>query len=86
MVLKWMRRVNPANLFKGRSPAKQQEEPAKQRADKSQILELAHIIASSFAASLELVREGTLEIRQTDAFAPLYMRQPESKSPNAAQG
>lgn len=31
-------------------------------------------IASSFAASLELVREGRLEIRQEAAFAPLYMR------------
>ncbi len=32
------------------------------------------VIASSFAASLEMVREGTLEIRQTENFAPLYMR------------
>lgn len=31
-------------------------------------------IASSFAASLELVREGTLEIRQHEAFAPIYLR------------
>jgi segregation and condensation protein A len=31
-------------------------------------------IASSFAASLELVREGAIEIRQQEAFAPLYMR------------
>ena len=30
--------------------------------------------ASAFAASLELVREGTIELRQSDAFAPLYMR------------
>ncbi|MBX3530754.1 MAG: segregation/condensation protein A [Rhizobiaceae bacterium] len=36
--------------------------------------ERATAIASSFAASLELVREGMLELRQTDAFAPLYMR------------
>ena len=42
------------------------------------------VIASSFAASLELVREGALELRQTDAFAPIYMRQPENKSTNAA--
>ena len=34
----------------------------------------ATAIASSFAASLELVREGTLEIRQETAFAPLYLR------------
>jgi segregation and condensation protein A len=31
-------------------------------------------IASSFAASLELVREGQLEIRQQQAFAPIYLR------------
>jgi len=31
-------------------------------------------IASSFAASLELVREGHLEMRQERAFAALYMR------------
>jgi len=31
-------------------------------------------IASSFAASLELIREGTLEARQDEAFAPLYLR------------
>ena len=31
-------------------------------------------IASSFAASLELVREGKLEVRQDKAFAPIYLR------------
>ncbi len=31
-------------------------------------------IASSFAATLELVREGRIEVRQQQAFAPLYMR------------
>ncbi len=31
-------------------------------------------IASAFAASLELVREGRLEIRQEGAFTPIYMR------------
>ncbi len=31
-------------------------------------------IASAFAASLEMVREGSLEIRQDGAFQPLYMR------------
>jgi len=34
----------------------------------------ATAIASSFAASLELVREGVLEMRQEEAFAPLYLR------------
>jgi segregation and condensation protein A len=36
--------------------------------------ERATAIASSFAASLELVREGTLDIRQDGAFAPIYLR------------
>ncbi len=36
--------------------------------------ERATAIASSFAASLELVREGILELRQDEPFAPLYMR------------
>lgn len=31
-------------------------------------------IASSFAASLELVREGRLEICQQEAFSPIYLR------------
>lgn len=36
--------------------------------------ERATAIASSFAASLELVREGEIEVRQDGAFAPLFMR------------
>ncbi|WP_440271566.1 segregation and condensation protein A [Ensifer adhaerens] len=36
--------------------------------------ERATAIASSFAASLEMVREGRLEIRQEAAFAPIYLR------------
>ncbi|WP_244616114.1 ScpA family protein [Rhizobium sp. RU20A] len=34
----------------------------------------ATALASSFAATLELVREGRLEIRQSDAFAPIYLK------------
>jgi segregation and condensation protein A len=34
----------------------------------------ATVIASSFSASLELVREGRLELRQTGPFAPLFLR------------
>lgn len=34
-------------------------------------------MASSFAASLELVREGKLEIKQNDAFGTIYMRTPQ---------
>lgn len=37
-------------------------------------------IASAFAASLELVREGKLEVRQDAAFQPLWMR----RRPNGA--
>ncbi|MEZ5811318.1 MAG: ScpA family protein [Rhizobiaceae bacterium] len=36
--------------------------------------ERATAIASSFAASLELVREGTLELSQGEPFSTLYMR------------
>lgn len=43
----------------------------------------AGVIASSFAATLELVREGALEIRQSAAYAPLYLRQPEQKPAKA---
>jgi segregation and condensation protein A len=32
------------------------------------------VLASSFTASLELAREGALEIRQERAFEPIYMR------------
>jgi segregation and condensation protein A len=38
-------------------------------------------IASSFAASLELVREGKIEVRQHAAFEPLYLRSREKAAP-----
>ena len=34
----------------------------------------ATVFASSFAAALELVREGDMELNQKEAFAPLYFR------------
>ena len=34
----------------------------------------ATVFASTFAAALELVREGTMELNQKEAFAPLYFR------------
>jgi segregation and condensation protein A len=42
----------------------------------------ATVFASSFAAALELVREGEMELNQKEAFAPLYFRkrQPQSAS------
>ena len=40
--------------------------------------------ASTFAASLEMVREGLIELRQDGAFAPLYMRAKTETSPQDA--
>ncbi|MCO5158208.1 MAG: segregation/condensation protein A [Aquamicrobium sp.] len=45
--------------------------------------ERATAIASSFAASLELVREGALDMRQDEAFAPLYLRARPNRQPPA---
>ena len=47
--------------------------------------------ASSFAATLEMVREGVMDLQQHAAFAPLYVRKRETiqwKWPgrNAARG
>jgi segregation and condensation protein A len=42
----------------------------------------ATVFASSFAAALELVREGQMELNQKEAFAPLYFR----KRPPQATG
>ena len=38
-------------------------------------------IASSFAATLELVREGHMEVRQEGAFKPLYLRSAAGRRP-----
>ena len=47
----------------------------------------ATVFASSFAAALELVREGEMELNQKEAFAPLYFRkrapQPTDAAPSA---
>ncbi len=43
-------------------------------------------IASSFAASLELVREGKLKIRQEKAFAPLYLKKGDQPAPRQEIG
>ena len=32
-------------------------------------------IAATFVASLELVKQGTLELRQGETFGPIYLRQ-----------
>ena len=46
----------------------------------------ATVFASSFAAALELVREGQMELNQKEAFAPLYFRkrQPQASGAMAA--
>lgn len=38
----------------------------------------ASVMASSFATSLEMVREGSVELRQESAFRPIYVRRIES--------
>jgi segregation and condensation protein A len=43
----------------------------------------ATVFASSFAAALELVREGQLELHQSEAFAPLYFRRRPAQSAEA---
>jgi segregation and condensation protein A len=41
----------------------------------------ATVFASSLAASLELVREGAVEMQQSGAFAPIYLRKREGIEP-----
>ena len=41
------------------------------------------MFASSFAAALELVREGVIELHQHAAFAPLYLRKRRRRRPEA---
>ncbi len=41
------------------------------------------MFASSFAAALELVREGEMELNQKEAFAPLYFRKRPPQPPGA---
>ena len=43
------------------------------------------VLASSFAATLELVREGRLEVNQHAAFAPLYVRARAQPRENGAE-
>lgn len=47
--------------------------------------ERATAIASSFAASLEMVRDGSVEIRQHEPFAPIYLRERQS-APRQTEG
>jgi segregation and condensation protein A len=43
-------------------------------------------MASSFGASLELAREGTLELRQRAAFGPLMIKRAAPKPQGAGNG
>lgn len=45
----------------------------------------ATAIASSFAASLEMVREGVIEIKQEQAFSPIFMRSRQSHEKPTAE-
>ena len=47
--------------------------------------ERATAIASSFAATLEMVREGRIEMRQDGAFAPLYLRRGQAGGQTTAE-
>jgi segregation and condensation protein A len=42
---------------------------------------VATVTASSFASTLEMVREGVIELQQHAAFAPLYIRKSRVKGP-----
>nr|WP_068082197.1 ScpA family protein [Pseudovibrio stylochi] len=42
-------------------------------------------IASTFSASLEMVREGLIDIQQGEAFAPIYIRAKKGKANEATQ-
>ena len=47
----------------------------------------ATVFASSFAATLEMVREGQLEVQQASAFAPLWLRRrARPQAPNGGNG
>ena len=46
----------------------------------------ADMLASSFAAGLEMVREGVVEMKQVENFAPLYMRPVQVDNSNVDTG
>jgi segregation and condensation protein A len=46
-----------------------------------EIMEVRSAIASTFAATLELVKNGEMELRQDGTFAPIYLRKLE-KTPD----
>ena len=46
----------------------------------------ATVLASSFAAALEMIREGRLEAHQQGAFSPLYLRKKQNADGALSQG
>ncbi len=44
------------------------------------------VLASSFASTLEMVREGVMEVHQQGAFAPIYVRKRQPSGQAAADG
>ena len=44
------------------------------------------VLASSFASTLEMVREGVMEVHQQGAFAPIYVRKRQPSEQAAADG
>jgi segregation and condensation protein A len=44
------------------------------------------VLASSFAAALEMIREGRLEAHQQGAFSPLYLRRKQNTAGGPSQG
>ncbi len=48
-----------------------------------QVLQVRSAVASTFAATLELVKNGELELRQDGTFAPIYLRPVKSASAHA---
>jgi len=46
----------------------------------------ATVLASSFAAALEMIREGRLEAHQQGAFSPLYLRKKQNADGAVSQG
>jgi segregation and condensation protein A len=47
---------------------------------------VATVLASSFAAALEMIREGRLEAHQQGAFSPLYLRRKQTAAGGSPQG
>jgi segregation and condensation protein A len=49
-----------------------------------EVMEVRSALASTFAATLELVKSGELELRQDGTFAPIYMRRRETPMEQSA--